>query len=227
LSGAEWPLVPPRSHGESSRMASIAMPRWVRLVVVASVVILVTGAALFGYRWYSRPTTLTIAVGSLDGEAAKLLSALASRLTATNAPVRLELVETTSAVEAADLFSSNRVDLAVVRGDVGDLSQAHAVVILAHAVVLLVAPPGSSIADIADLKRASVGVVGGEINRKVVCVLTQEYDLGRANVTFRNLLPAETRQALAARGACDLACRSASGKSTWRCCAACSRKTRR
>ena len=63
-------------------MASIAMPRWLRLVVVASVVILVTGAGLFGYRWYSRPTTLTIAVGSLDGEAAKLVSALASNTTA-------------------------------------------------------------------------------------------------------------------------------------------------
>ena len=59
--------------------------------------------------------------------------------------------------------------------------------------------PGSPIADIADLKRTSVGVVGGEINRKVVDVLTQEYDLGRANVTFRNLAPAETRRALDAK----------------------------
>jgi TRAP-type uncharacterized transport system substrate-binding protein len=177
-------------------MVSIAMPRWLRFVLVAGVVVLVAGAGLFGYRWYSRPTTLTIAVGSLDGEAPKLVSALASRLAAANAPVRLKLVETPGAIEAADLFSSGKTDLAVVRGDVGDLSQAQAVVILAHAVVLLVAPPGSSIAEIADLKRSSVGVVGGEINRKVVGVLTQEYDLGRANVTFRNLAPAETRRAL-------------------------------
>ena len=180
-------------------MASFAMQRWLRLVVVAGVVILVVGASLFAYRWFSRPTTLTIAVGSLDGEAPKLVSALASRLAAVNAPVRLKLVETASAIEAADLFSSNKTDLAVVRGDVGDLSQAQAVVILAHAVVLFVAPPGSSIADIADLKRASVGVVGGEINRKIVGVLTQEYDLGRANVTFRDLAPAETRRALDAK----------------------------
>ena len=45
--------------------------------------------------WYFRPTTLTVAVGSLDGEATKLMSALASRLAAANAPVRLKLVETT------------------------------------------------------------------------------------------------------------------------------------
>ena len=172
------------------------MPSWLRMVLVAGVVVLVTGAGLFGYRWYSRPTTLTIAVGSLDGEATKLMSALASRLAAANAPVRLKLVETTSALEAADMFSSNKTDLAVVRGDVGDLSQAQAIIILAHAVVLLVAPPGSSITDIAGLKRITVGVVGGEMNRKVVSALTEEYDLGRANVTFRNLAPAETRRAL-------------------------------
>ena len=180
-------------------MASIALPPWLRIVLVAGVTLLVAGAGLFGYRWYFRPTTLTIAAGSLDGEATKLVSALASRLAATNAPVRLSLVETTSALEAADLFSSNKVDLAVVRGDVGDLSQAQAVVILAHAVVLLVAPPGSPITDMAGLKRLTVGVVGGEMNRKVVSVLTDEYDLGRANVTFRNLAPADTRRALDAK----------------------------
>ena len=180
-------------------MASIAMPAWLRIGLVIGVLVLVAGAGLFGYVWYSRPTTLTIAAGSLDGEATKLVSALASRLAATKERVRLNLVETTSALEAADLFSSDKVDLAVVRGDVGDLSQAQAVVILAHAVVLLVAPPGSSITDVAGLKRLAVGVVGGEMNRKVVSILTDEYDLGRANVTFRNLAPADTRRALDAK----------------------------
>jgi TRAP-type uncharacterized transport system substrate-binding protein len=175
------------------------MPQWLRIILIAGVVILTTGAGLFAYRWYSRPTTLTIAVGSLDGEATRLMSALASRLVAMNARVRLNLVEATSALDAAELFSSNKTDLAVVRGDVGDLSPAQAVVILAHAVVLLVVPPGSSISDIAGLKRSTVGVVGGETNRKVVSALTEEYDLGRAGVTFRNLAPAETRRALESR----------------------------
>ena len=194
-------------------MTSIAMPTWLRIILVASVVVLVTGAGLFVYYWYTRPTTLTVAVGSLDGEATKLMSALASRLAAANAPVRLKLVETTSALEAAEMFSSDKTDLAVVRGDVGDLSQAQAVVVLAHAVVLLVAPPGSSIADIAGLKRVTVGVVGGETNRKVVSALTEEYDLGRANVTFRNLAPAETRaRARNQGGARSSDCRSLAEK---------------
>ncbi len=44
------------------RMNSIRMPPWLRVVLVAGAVVLVTGAALFGYHWDTRPTTLTIAV---------------------------------------------------------------------------------------------------------------------------------------------------------------------
>jgi TRAP-type uncharacterized transport system substrate-binding protein len=181
-------------------MNSIKLPTWVRIVLVAGVLVLAGGAGLFAYRWYARPVTLTIAVGSLDGEAGKVMSAIASRLASTNAPVRLTVLEKNSALEAADAFSSGKADLAVVRGDVGDLSNAQAVLVVAHAVALIVAPPGSSITDIAGLKRHTVGVVGGEINQKIVSVLTQEYDLVRANVVFKNLAPAEARQALASKG---------------------------
>ena len=124
------------------------------ITLVAGIAVLVAGASLFGWRWYARPTTLTIAVGSLDGEASRLVSALASKLAQQKAPVRLTMVETPSALDAAKAFSSGKVDLAVVRGDVGDLSQAQAVAIVAHAVALLVAPPGSAITDMAGLKRA-------------------------------------------------------------------------
>jgi TRAP-type uncharacterized transport system substrate-binding protein len=180
-------------------MDSIGMPSWLRIVLVAGLVVLVTGTGLFAYRWYYRPTTLTIAVGSLDGEAARIVSAIAGRLAATNAGVRLNVIETSSALEAANAFSSGKTDLAVVRGDVGDLSQAQAVIVVAHAVALLIAQPGPSIADLADLKRATVGVVGGETNRKIVSILRDEYDLGRANVKFRDLAPPEVRRALESR----------------------------
>ena len=177
-------------------MGSIKLPVWMRIAVVAVLVALAAGASLFAYRWYFRPVTLSIAVGSLDGEAPKVVSAIASRLAATNAPVRLKVVETAGALESADAFASGKTDLAVVRADVGDLSQAQAIVVLAEAVALLVAPPGSSITDMAGLKRVTVGVVGGEVNQKVVSVLTKEYGLDRANVVFKNLAPADTRRAL-------------------------------
>jgi TRAP-type uncharacterized transport system substrate-binding protein len=177
-------------------MSAFRLPIWLRIVVVAGLVALAAGASYVAYRWYIRPVTLSIAVGSLDGEAPRVLSALASRLAATNAPVRLKIVETAGAAESASAFSTGKTDLAVVRGDVGDLSQAQAVVVLAQAVAMLVTPPGSSITDMAGLKRVTVGVVGGEVNQKIVSVLTKAYNLDRANVVFKNFAPADIRRAL-------------------------------
>jgi len=175
---------------------AVKLPIWLRITVVAGLAILATAAGLFAYRWYARPVTLSIAVGSLDGEAPRIAAALSSRLAETNAPVRLNIVQTAGAIESASAFSSGKTDLAVVRGDVGDLSQAQAVVILTEAVALLVAPPGSTITDMTGLKRTTVGVVGGDTNQKIVNVLTKAYDLDRANVVFKSLAPEETRQAL-------------------------------
>jgi TRAP-type uncharacterized transport system substrate-binding protein len=125
-----------------------------------------------------------------------MVSALASKLAQQKSAVRLKLVEASRALDAANAFSSGKVDLAVVRGDVGDLSQAQAVAVLAHTVVLLVAPPGSAVTDMAGLKRVTVGVVGGDINKGLIKILTDEYDLTRAGVTFKNLAPPDARRAL-------------------------------
>jgi TRAP-type uncharacterized transport system substrate-binding protein len=179
-----------------NRISAMRFPLWARIAIVAVVVTLLAAASLVSWRWYTRPNTLTVAVGSLDGEAVKIVSALASRLASTGAGVRLRIVETPSAIEAAEQFASGKTDLAAVRGDVGDLSKAQAVVVLAHAVVLLVVPPGSPITDIAGLRKVTVGVVGGEVNKKIVGLLTDEYDLARAGVTFRNIAPADARRAL-------------------------------
>src|SRR5262249_27469949 len=113
-----------------------------------------------------------------------------------NAPVRLKVVETSGPIESAAAFSQGKSDLAVVRGDVGDLSQAQAIVVLAQAVALLVAPPGSTITDMAGLKHTTAGVVAAETNQKIVGVLTRAYDLDRANVVFKSLAPDEVRRAL-------------------------------
>src|SRR5262249_61019071 len=100
-------------------MYSVKLPIWIRIVVVAGLLVLAASASLFAYRWYTRPVTLSIAVGSIDGEAPKVVSALASRLAEINAPVRLKVVETAGALESANAFSSGQTDLAVVRGHVG------------------------------------------------------------------------------------------------------------
>jgi TRAP-type uncharacterized transport system substrate-binding protein len=187
-------------RGGNQTMNSGKLPIWLRIVVVAGLTILAVASGLFAYRWYVRPVTLSIAVGSLDGEAPKIVSALASRLAETNAPVRLRIVPTASAIESAAAFSSGTADLAVVRGDVGDLAQAQAVVVLTEAVALLVAPPGSAITDVAGLKRATVGVLAGGTNRKLVGALNKAYGLDSSGVVFKDLSSVEdARRAIEAK----------------------------
>jgi TRAP-type uncharacterized transport system substrate-binding protein len=172
------------------------LPLWLRFFLLVGIAVFAAGAGLLAYRYYTRPATLTVAVGSIDGEAAKAMSAIASELVSTNAPVRLKVIDSGTALEAANAFSAGKVDLAVVRGDVGDLSQAQAVVVVSHMVVLIIAPPGSSIDGIDGLKGRTVGVVGGAANAKIVDALTKEYDLVNAKVAFKNLALTDVRQAI-------------------------------
>jgi TRAP-type uncharacterized transport system substrate-binding protein len=177
-------------------VTSMKLPLWLRFFLLVGIAAFAAGAGLLAYRYYTRPATLTVAVGSIDGEAAKAMSAIASELVSTNASVRLKVIDSGTALEAANAFSAGKVDLAVVRGDVGDLSQAQAVVVVSHVVVLIIAPPGSSIDGIDGLKGHTVGVVGGAANAKIVDVLTKEYDLANAKVVFKNLALTDVRQAI-------------------------------
>jgi TRAP-type uncharacterized transport system substrate-binding protein len=181
-----------------TRMTSSSFPLWVRFILLVGAIGLVLGASLFAYRYYTRPVTLSVAVGSIDGEAASAMSAIASRLVATNAPVRLKVVDSGTALEAANTFAADKVDLAVVRGDVGDLSQAQAVVVVSHMAVLIIAPPGSSIDSIDKLKGRRVGVIGGDANNKIVDVLSKEFGLDRSKV-FKEIPLPDARRAIQSR----------------------------
>jgi TRAP-type uncharacterized transport system substrate-binding protein len=123
------------------------------------------------------------------------MSAIASHLVSINAPVRFKVVDTGTTLEAARAFAAGKVDLAVVRGDVGDLSQGGSVVIVARVVALLVAPPGSSIDSIGALKGHSVGVIGEEANTKLIDALSKEYGLVRTKI-FKDVALADARHAL-------------------------------
>jgi TRAP-type uncharacterized transport system substrate-binding protein len=176
-------------------LASIKTPLWLRVFLVIAALVLAAGGGLFGYRYWTHPVTLTVAVGSIDGEASKAMAAIASRLVSTNAPVRFKVIDTGTALEAAQAFAAGKVNLAVVRGDVGDLSQGGSVVIVAHVVALIIAPPGSSIDSMEALKGHTVGVIGAEANAKLVDVLSKEYGLVQAKV-FKDVALADARRAL-------------------------------
>lgn len=180
----------------AAAVATGQMPRWLRVILVLGLVILAGGFGLYAYRYATQPTTLRVAVGSLDGDAPQLLTAIANRLASTGAPVRLKVLDKGTAPEAAKAFTSGETELAVLRADLGDLANARTVVVVTHGVVLIVAPPGSTIAGMDDLKGKTVGVAGGETNRKVVEALSTEYDLERLQVHFKDLALNEIAPAL-------------------------------
>ena len=176
-------------------MASLNFPLWLRFILLVGIVGLVSGASLIAYRYYTRPVTLSVAVGSIDGEAAKAMSAIASRLVSINAPVRLKVIDSGTALEAAKAFAAGNADLAVVRGDVGDLSKAQAVVVVSHVVVLIIVPPDSTIDSMNKLKGRRIGVLGGDANSKIVDVLSKEYGLDRSKA-FKDIALSDARRAI-------------------------------
>lgn len=160
-------------------------------------VALTTGLGFYAYRYSTRPVTLTVAAGSLDGEGVRLMNALASRLASTaNSRIRLKVVDTGTPLGAAEAFSKGEVDLAIVRGDATDLKGARTVVVITHGVVMLLGLPGTSITDIDHLKGKTIGVVGGPVNRRIASVLDTEYDLARSKVKFLDLTLPEVASAI-------------------------------
>lgn len=179
---------------------SAPLPLWARATLLVGLVGVALGAGIVAYRYYSKPVTLSLAVGSFDGEATKVASIIAGRLDAANSAVRISIVPTDSVLDSAKLFAAGKTDLAIVRADVGDLSQARSVVLVNKSVLMLLVLPGSSMTSIEKLKGHTVGVVGGEINRKIIDALTKEYDLA-GKVNFKNFAPAEVPRAIQAKEA--------------------------
>jgi ABC-type nitrate/sulfonate/bicarbonate transport system substrate-binding protein len=176
------------------------LPLWARAVLLAGLVGVALGASLVAYRYYSKPVTLSLAVGSFDGEAAKLASLIAGRLDAAKSAVRVKVVATDSVLDSAKMFAAGKTDLAIVRADVGDLSLARSVVLVNKSVLMILALPGSGLTSIEKLKGHTVGVVGGEINRNIVDALKKEYDLA-GKVVFKDIAPADVPRAIQSKEA--------------------------
>src|SRR5271165_1002185 len=175
------------------------LPQWQRVALVAGLLALAAALGVFAYGYITRPLTLTVAVGSSDGEVVRRMSAIASGLATMGSNIRLKVIDTGTPVEAAKEMAAGKVDLAVLRDDVGELSDVRTVLLMTHSVAMLMVPSGSSIESVPGLKGKTVGVVGGEINHRIVDALVREYALTGSKVQFKDIAFAEARQALQAK----------------------------
>jgi TRAP-type uncharacterized transport system substrate-binding protein len=175
------------------------LSRWSRVALVLAIVAIGAGAGVYAYRYFTRPVTLTIAAGSVDGEGQRLMTAIGARLAASKSPVRLKIIDKGSALAATQAFAKGEVDLAIVRPDLGDMSNARTVVLVTNGVLLMIALPGHKIESIDDLKGKTLGVVGGPVNKQLLDALDREYDLTRSKVHFKDLMPAEIPAAIGSK----------------------------
>src|SRR6478735_8190113 len=135
-------------------------------------------AAMFvgaGVVYMTRPATLRIAVGPAGSDDAKVVQTIAQVLARERGNVRLRVIPTDGATEAAAAIDNNTTDLAVVRGDLSLPKSARAVATLRKNVVVLWALPQRAAAKggaakkgravpairkVADLAGRRIGIIG-------------------------------------------------------------------
>ncbi|RTL54032.1 MAG: TAXI family TRAP transporter solute-binding subunit [Bradyrhizobiaceae bacterium] len=135
-----------------------------RSLMVVLAILVGIGAIVGGIYYYvTRPITLRIAVGPANSDDVRVVQSLAQTFARDHAHIRLRPIVTEGAVESADLLSSGKTDLAVLRGDIDLPKNAEAVAYLRKNFAVLWAPGGSrknKITSIKQLAGKRIGVIG-------------------------------------------------------------------
>lgn len=170
------------------------MYRKEEFIFLAGALILAAGA-LAVYLW-SRPASLAVAVAPRDSGEARLIEAYADALSREKKDVRLRLVPFDSVRQSAEALAQGKVDFAIVRPDVLLPENGMTIAVLRQEAVILVAPEGSKIDDIAGLAKKRLGVVARhEADPEAVLKLLAEYDLRAPALTIVPLTPEEVEGA--------------------------------
>lgn len=170
------------------------------LAALIACLALVGGAATALYL-YNRPAELRVAVaqGTQDF---RLLVAAAQTFSRQHEPVRLKVVPVADTTAAAAALEQGAAELAVARSDALPPS-AQALVILHRNAAVLVAPEGSKIKRVADLRGKRIGVVQEAAsvrgNVHLLETILAQYDILEQGFTTVALQPAEVEAALRAR----------------------------
>jgi TRAP transporter TAXI family solute receptor len=156
-------------------------------VAIAASLGLIAFLCLLGYL-YERPTVLRIAVEH-DSDDHAILAAAAQKFAHDHESLRLKLLPAGTVAEAAKIFEQGQADLAVVRTDIAMPSNGQSVLIMRKDLVILVAPSGSELHSIGDLKGHRLGVLNntpldGEHGQpSLVDTIFAQYDVPRQAVT--------------------------------------------
>ncbi|BBU60953.1 TRAP ABC transporter [Methylosinus sp. C49] len=173
-----------------------------RTILVALIICLaLVGGAATALYLYNRPTELRVAVAQ-GAQDHRLLVAAAQAFSHQHEPVRLKVVPVADSAAASAALEQGAADLAVARSDALPPS-AQAIVILHRNAAVLVAPSGSKIKRVGDLRGKRIGVVqeivGGRGNVRLLGTILAQYDIPEPGFATVPLQPGEVEAALRAR----------------------------
>ena len=147
---------------------------------VAVVLALVAVVALSAW-YFERPTVVRVTVAR-DTPDHQLMTAVAGVMSRERETLRLRVIAVDNASASAAAIDNGATDFAVVRTDIDMPRQGQTVAILHRSPVVIMAPGGSGITQIADLRGRSIGVLaprpGAEANARLVDLLLAHYDAG-------------------------------------------------
>ena len=168
------------------------------LIAIACSLTLASAVAVANY-FFFRPAALRVAVAR-DTDDYRLMLAAAHVFAASHDDLRLRIVPVNTAAASAAALQAGEVDLSVVRSDIALPSNGQTLVILHHNPALLVAPAGSPIHDVVDLRGKRVGIVkgaaSGEGNSALLNVVLNQYDLPASAVDHVLLNRADAGEAM-------------------------------
>lgn len=197
---------PPKPRVAQSRRSARRKVALISLALVMATV----GAVAATYYYAMRPVTLRIAVGPPNSDDAKVVQTLTQAFLRDKSYVRLRPVSTENAVASAAALAENKVDLAIIRGDLDVPKNAAAVATLRKNVAVLWVPPpqksakpvkkSAKITKIVQLAGKKIGVIGrSQANVNLLKTILAQYAVDMSKIEIVQFSASEVSEAVKAQ----------------------------
>ena len=181
-------------------------PRHKATFIILAAVLAIAGTLAAGYHFATRPEILRIAVGPANSDDIKVVQALTQAFTQAHGHVRLHPVQTDGSVASALALADEKVDLAIVRGDLDVPKNAQAVATLRKNITVLWVPAaakgnarkaGAKISKIPQLAGHRIGVIGRtDANVNLLHLILKQYGVDQAKVEIVQFPASEAVEAI-------------------------------
>jgi TRAP transporter TAXI family solute receptor len=166
-------------------------------LALIAIVLGIVGLGALSYFIATLPTTLRVAVGPVSNENVRIISAAVQTLQREREAFRLKLIITEGSAQSSAALDAGKVDLAVVRTDSAFPRNGATVAIMHMNHAILVAPGGTGIAQLADLKGKSIALARDNMpNAQLFKLAAAQAGLAEGDVKIESVRTQDLRSAL-------------------------------